>query len=254
MMIRAIFRDKKMIAFSTLGYFSDNPDEVVVEMTEEQLKELIGLDDWQELFLTVELDNEDSKIAANVQPSRGNSKVLSSEISKPIFRLRENLTEEELRNVLGKYLSYEVDKAYSSGNKFVYRSKLYKVVQSHTSQVSWQPDLTPALYTEVMPEAVIGPWRQPLGAHDAYRIGDRVTFNSQVYVCTSDYNVYAPDVTGWALEESGDEEFPEWVQPLGAHDAYALGDVVSHNGQLWISIVASNVWEPGIYGWGLYEE
>ena len=105
-----------------------------------------------------------------------------------------------------------------------------------------------------MPEGVIGPWRQPLGAHDAYRIGDKVTYNGQVFVCNLDYNVYAPDVTGWEFEESANEEFPQWVQPLGAHDAYALGAIVRHNEQLWVSTIASNIWEPGIYGWELYEE
>lgn len=40
-----------------------------------------------------------------------------------------------------------------------------------------------------------------------------------------------------------------WTQPLGAHDAYKKGDVVSHNGKTWVSDVDNNVWEPGIYGW-----
>jgi len=40
-----------------------------------------------------------------------------------------------------------------------------------------------------------------------------------------------------------------WVQPIGAVDAYNTGDVVSHKDKLWTSIVDTNVWEPGIYGW-----
>lgn len=50
------------------------------------------------------------------------------------------------------------------------------------------------------------------------------------------------------------EEFPEWVQPLGAHDAYANGDKVTHNEKKWVSDVDSNVWEPGVYGWSEYTE
>ena len=42
-------------------------------------------------------------------------------------------------------------------------------------------------------------------------------------------------------------------QPVGAHDAYAKGDKVSHNGKHWTSNVDSNVdsnvWETGVYGW-----
>lgn len=35
-------------------------------------------------------------------------------------------------------------------------------------------------------------WIQPTGAHDAYQIGDRVTFDSLVYVSTINGNVWSP--------------------------------------------------------------
>ena len=69
--------------------------------------------------------------------------------------------------------------------------KVYLCLQDHTTQVGWEPSKTPAL------------WR---------RIGT--------------------------------EEWPEWVQPLGAADAYNIGDKVSHNSQHWVSLVDGNVWEP----------
>ena len=50
------------------------------------------------------------------------------------------------------------------------------------------------------------------------------------------------------------EEWPEWVQPAGAHDAYAKDDKVLHNGKKWISIVDNNVWEPGVYGWNEFTD
>ena len=45
------------------------------------------------------------------------------------------------------------------------------------------------------------------------------------------------------------DEWPEWIQPTGAQDAYSIGDKVSHNGKHWISTADANVWEPGVYGW-----
>ena len=45
------------------------------------------------------------------------------------------------------------------------------------------------------------------------------------------------------------DEWPEWIQPLGAHDAYASGAKVSHNGGRWVSDAEGNIWEPGVYGW-----
>lgn len=40
-----------------------------------------------------------------------------------------------------------------------------------------------------------------------------------------------------------------WTQPAGAHDAYPEGIVVSHAGKEWRSLMAGNVWEPGVSGW-----
>lgn len=53
----------------------------------------------------------------------------------------------------------------------------------------------------------------------------------------------------WTLVANPNEEYPEWVQPIGVHDAYALNDKVSHNNKHWISTVDGNVWEPEVYGW-----
>ena len=66
----------------------------------------------------------------------------------------------------------------------------------------------------------------------------------------------APGVTPalydpFGLDGSG---YPLWSQPTGAHDAYNTGDVVSHNGTLYQSLVDGNVWEPGAYDgvWEVY--
>lgn len=60
---------------------------------------------------------------------------------------------------------------------------------------------------------------------------------------------HTPDISTslWKEIKEPDESgvFP-WVQPLGATDAYNKGDHVSHNGKIYISVVDSNVWEPGI--------
>lgn len=53
----------------------------------------------------------------------------------------------------------------------------------------------------------------------------------------------------WTRIGDPTQEYPEWVQPIGAHDAYSNGDKVSHNDKHWISTCDGNVWEPGIYGW-----
>lgn len=62
-------------------------------------------------------------------------------------------------------------------------------------------------------------------------------------------NLYKPSETPAIWKRVWLEEWPEWRQPLGSHDAYSKGAKVTHNAKKWISNVDANVWEPGVYGW-----
>ena len=95
--------------------------------------------------------------------------------------------------------AWVVGKAYAVNDRAQYNGTLYKCIQAHTSQSDWMPSATPALWKTVSVDEYPA-WVQPTGAHDAYNIGDKVTYNGQHYVCTSNANVYAPDVYGWQLE------------------------------------------------------
>lgn len=53
----------------------------------------------------------------------------------------------------------------------------------------------------------------------------------------------------WTPISDPTEEYPAWVQPIGAHDAYSMGAKASHSEKHWVSDVNNNVWEPGVYGW-----
>lgn len=86
----------------------------------------------------------------------------------------------------------------------------------------------------------------------SYSVGDRVQYNSTLYKCVQAHTAQAdwtPDATPALWTVVTVEEWPEWVQPTGAQDAYAKDSKVTHNGERWISNVDSNVWEPGVYGW-----
>lgn len=85
-----------------------------------------------------------------------------------------------------------------------------------------------------------------------YVVGDRRQYDGLLYRCvqahTSQADWTPPDVPALWVRTST-EEWPEWIQPTGAHDAYDKGAKVSHNGKHWINDVDGNVWEPGVYGW-----
>ena len=85
----------------------------------------------------------------------------------------------------------------------------------------------------------------------AYTVDERIRYNSTLYRCVQAHTSQAdwtPDATPALWTVVSLDEWPEWVQPTGAQDAYAKGDKVSHNDKHWISEVDGNVWEPGIYG------
>jgi len=92
--------------------------------------------------------------------------------------------------------------AYQTDERVRYADKLYRCVQSHTSQEGWEPNLTPALWTELARPGEIPVWKQPTGAQDAYAKGDRVWYpekDTTVYVSLIDGNVWSPDdyPAGW---------------------------------------------------------
>lgn len=43
------------------------------------------------------------------------------------------------------------------------------------------------------------------------------------------------------------EEYPEFKQPTGAHDAYNTGDKVTYNGKRYICQMDGCVWSPDVY-------
>lgn len=49
-------------------------------------------------------------------------------------------------------------------------------------------------------------------------------------------------------EEPGEEEeYPEFIQPTGAHDCYNMGDKIFYNGKKYICKIDGCVWSPDAY-------
>ena len=85
-----------------------------------------------------------------------------------------------------------------------------------------------------------------------YSVGDRRRDGNVLYKCVQSHTSqsdWRPSITPALWTVVSLEEWPEWVQPIGAQDAYNTGDKVTHNDNHWVSAVDSNVWEPGVYGW-----
>lgn len=51
------------------------------------------------------------------------------------------------------------------------------------------------------------------------------------------------------------EEYPEFIQPTGAHNAYNTGDKITYNGVKYVCTMDACVWSPDVYpnAWSIVE-
>lgn len=185
-----------------------------------------------------------------------------------------SMSDEEVASIEVFIQEWEVGKSYKIGDVVRYKGGVWRALSNSIAQEIYPPDNYTAGWKRIgePDESGIYPWSQPLGATDAYQVGDKISYNGHVYECILANNVWAPDAypPGWKLldeevvkpepepgtgpeepEEPSEEEYPAFVQPTGAHDAYHLGDRVSYNGKNYESLIEGNVWAPDVYpaGW-----
>ena len=86
----------------------------------------------------------------------------------------------------------------------------------------------------------------------AYAVNDRVRYNGALYKCIQAHTSqsdWMPSATPTLWKTVSIDEYPEWVQPTGAHDAYNTGDKVSYNGKHYVCTIDANTYAPNVYGW-----
>lgn len=77
----------------------------------------------------------------------GESEVLTMLITAQINTL--SVDDATAVRMVSFYPEWAKDTAYTIGYKVQYLGKLYKVIQAHTSQETWTPDITASLYTRI---------------------------------------------------------------------------------------------------------
>ena len=93
---------------------------------------------------------------------------------------------------------------YKVGNIRRYGGALFKCVQDHTSQADWSPDTASSLWAITADPAEEWPaWSQPIGAHDAYSAGAKVSHQEKHWISDQDGNVWEPGTFGWTEAVEG---------------------------------------------------
>ena len=103
------------------------------------------------------------------------------------------------------YDEWQSNITYVPGQYIKYDKVLYKVVNAHTSQDDWIPDVSPSLFVKVLIDPTgetILDWVQP-DSTNGYMTGDKVIFEEKTYESLIDNNIWSPSAypTGWRLIE-----------------------------------------------------
>ena len=117
---------------------------------------------------------------------------------KAVVNLRNIATDEQALEAVAVYPSWKEDVNYTVGERVLYDNVLYKVLQTHTSQATWTPDVSASLFAKVLiPDVnVIPEWEQP-DSTNPYMAGDKVKYNGKTWVSIVDNNSWEPGVYGW---------------------------------------------------------
>lgn len=88
-----------------------------------------------------------------------------------------------------------------------------------------------------------------------YVVKDLIRYDNELYEVIQTHtsqNDWDPSILPALYKKVVPESvIPEWVQPIGAHDAYHKGDKVVFHGKVYESTIDNNTWSPSEYGWVL---
>ena len=132
----------------------------------------------------------------------------AEQMRKALQMFAGSLSDEQALEVATVYDPWAAGKMYRVNDLLTYGvndvgdPQLYRVVQSHTAQADWTPNVTASLYKAIgLDDGGHPVWSQPTGAHDAYNAGDVVNYNGVLYRSLINGNIWAPDAypQGWEV-------------------------------------------------------
>lgn len=94
-----------------------------------------------------------------------------------------------------------------------------------------------------------------LARENANPLNSYAPFQEQIEKLASEVKALKEEVAalkkGGTTDEEITDEYPEYVQPTGGHDAYKIGDKVTFEGKKYECLIDGCVWTPKAYpqGW-----
>lgn len=103
----------------------------------------------------------------------------------------------------------------------------------------------PGMYDSetIAPKRFIPPWVQPTHAENAYPVDAWVWHDGKAWLNLTAANTQVPGVSGWREKLT---EWPAFVQPAGAHDAYRIGEKITEANKRYVCKVNATTWPPSV--------
>lgn len=102
--------------------------------------------------MTAEEEAQYNEMAAREAAEAKHRPITESEVMSMLIKEQINtlsVDDATAVRMVSFYPEWAKDTAYTIGYKVQYLGKLYKVIQAHTSQETWTPDITASLYTRI---------------------------------------------------------------------------------------------------------
>lgn len=96
------------------------------------------------------------------------------------------LNDEDALDAIELFPQWKEDIFVSTGEKYRFDKDLYKVLQPHTTQADWTPDITPSLYVKVQADQEQGTIDNPIEYSVNMELieGKYYVENNIIYLCT----------------------------------------------------------------------
>lgn len=116
----------------------------------------------------------------------------AKKIRKAITKFAENQTDETLVDNQSAFPFWSGNGLQvKTGEIYRYEDSIYRVMQDHTTQPDWTPNIVPALYNKI----TVTEWEE-WQSGNFYKKGAKVTHNSKKWVSNVDNNHWEPGATG----------------------------------------------------------
>ena len=191
--------------------YSENRAGLVVSFSQtETNKNFFAGDSVEEAMKHFNMCEKDGSLFIKTEDSQALNELGIANTEAANFRatvdaLIQSMTDEEAVASQVLFPNWQSGKSYALDERVRYGGKLYKVLQAHTSQDDWAPDVAVSLFTCLLTDeegGTIQEWVQP-DSTNGYSAGDQVIYNGVIYASLIDNNVWSPDdyPAGWQLVE-----------------------------------------------------